>query len=319
MSHSKLKYVLMFAAMSSTALNLQAQAPASPPAKLAVDASLQQNLASVYNTWRESMLRGNMTLWQSTTARSRQVKVRNLAVSEKKAWPKCLFQRPMVPPAPGGLKCIVAASKDNTATLAYFGKIDFGIGGEPQDNILVLDFIKEAGVWKYDSARFFALDGLKDFRKQLASGDYSELDKHDGLWPNGRQPEVPRLCQPPKYIAKIFIDAPGRKVTANIGNASLHELQDIRKAEIISGGLQDGKTALNLKIQNLEQQPQGHLTVGIFLMPEIVGQLPAKVYEQYWPKGQTPPAELLVELNVTPEIVASMDRKAKQAQPQQQP
>jgi len=309
----------MLAAMCSCAPNSYAQTPAPAPAKVAVDASLQQKLASVYNTWRESMLRGNMTLWQSTTARSRQLKVRNLAVSEKKAWPKCLFVRPVVPPALGGLKCIVAASKNDTATLAYFGKIDFGIGGEPQDNILVLCFLREAGAWKYDSARFFALDGLKDFRQQLASGNYSELEKHDGLWPNGQQEALPALCQPPKYIAKIFVDAPGRKVTANIGNASLHQLQDIRKAEIITGGLQDGKASLQLKIENLEQQPQGHLTVGIFIMPEIVGQLPAKVYEQYWPKGQTPPAELQVELNVTPEIIASMNRKPKQPNKSEQP
>ena len=48
------------------------------------DAKLRDDLDVAYNTWRLHLLRGNYDGWRATTSAYRQVKVRNLAVSEKR-------------------------------------------------------------------------------------------------------------------------------------------------------------------------------------------------------------------------------------------
>ena len=51
------------------------------------DAKLRDDLDVAYNTWRLHLLRGNYDGWRSTTSAYRQVKVRNLAVSENAPFP----------------------------------------------------------------------------------------------------------------------------------------------------------------------------------------------------------------------------------------
>ena len=51
------------------------------------DAKLRDDLDVAYNTWRLHLLRGNYDGWRATTSAYRQVKVRNLAVSEKRPFP----------------------------------------------------------------------------------------------------------------------------------------------------------------------------------------------------------------------------------------
>ena len=63
------------------------------------DSQLRDDLDVAYNTWRLHMLRGNYDGWRATTSAYRQVKVRNLAVSEKRPFPASLFRQPMAPPA----------------------------------------------------------------------------------------------------------------------------------------------------------------------------------------------------------------------------
>ncbi len=63
------------------------------------DAKLRDDLDVAYNTWRLHLLRGNYDGWRATTSAYRQVKVRNLAVSEKRPFPASLFRQPMAPPA----------------------------------------------------------------------------------------------------------------------------------------------------------------------------------------------------------------------------
>ena len=62
------------------------------------DAKLRDDLDVAYNTWRLHLLRGNYDGWRATTSAYRQVKVRNLAVSEKRPFPASLFRQPMAPP-----------------------------------------------------------------------------------------------------------------------------------------------------------------------------------------------------------------------------
>ena len=120
------------------------------------DAKLRDDLDVAYNTWRLHLLRGNYDGWRATTSAYRQVKVRNLAVSEKRPFPASLFRQPMAPPALAPLMYVGSVVNGPTAAATYYGKVDLGLGQEPTDsNALVLLFTHENGKWKYDQARFF--------------------------------------------------------------------------------------------------------------------------------------------------------------------
>lgn len=97
-----------------------------------------------YNTWRLHLLRGNYDGWRATTSAYRQVKVRNLAVSEKRPFPASLFRQPMAPPALAPLMYVGSVVNGPTAAATYYGKVDLGLGQEPTDsNALVLLFTHE--------------------------------------------------------------------------------------------------------------------------------------------------------------------------------
>lgn len=219
------------------------------------DAKLRDDLDVAYNTWRLHLLRGNYDGWRSTTSAYRQVKVRNLAVSEKRPFPASLFRQPMAPPALAPLMYVGSVVNGPTAAATYYGKVDLGLGQEPTDsNALVLLFTHENGKWKYDQARFFNLTRLPAVKERLKRGDASVLMEQDGFQPLGKIPAVPPVCPPPKYIAKILVDCPGRTVQANVNNISLHEFDNTRLAEVISGGLRDGTNSLTL---NFSDSPNG--------------------------------------------------------------
>ncbi len=79
--------------LACCAAALLSPASAAPPR----DAKLRDDLDVAYNTWRLHLLRGNYDGWRATTSAYRQVKVRNLAVSEKRPFPPP-HRQPMAPP-----------------------------------------------------------------------------------------------------------------------------------------------------------------------------------------------------------------------------
>lgn len=255
------------------------------------DAKLRDDLDVAYNTWRLHLLRGNYDGWRATTSAYRQVKVRNLAVSEKRSFPASLFRQPMAPPALAPLMYVGSVVDGPTAAATYYGKVDLGLGQEPTDsNALVLLFTHENGKWKYDQARFFNLTRLPAVKERLKRGDATVLMEQDGFQPLGKIPAVPPVCPPPKYIAKILVDCPGRTVKANVNNISPHEFDNTRLAEIISGGLRDGTNSLTLKFSDSPNGKKGAVLVEVYIMPEIPGQLPARAFSYFVPPRRTPKA-----------------------------
>ena len=78
-----------------------APAPAQPAPQFNVpDQKQARTIAdTIYNTWRVAMMRGNEASWRNATTRSRQVKVRNLIVSQKGKFPQDIFRDQPAPPA----------------------------------------------------------------------------------------------------------------------------------------------------------------------------------------------------------------------------
>ncbi|MEG1507609.1 MAG: hypothetical protein RR373_03125 [Akkermansia sp.] len=276
--------------------------------------AMKSDLETVYNTWRQSMLRNNYEGWQAQTSTYRKVRVRNLAVSEKKPFPQSLFRKDIAPPSLMPLKYIGAVVKGSTAAATYFGKIDWGIGGQPTENAYVLLFTKEKGVWKYDQARFFNLSHLPKVRARLRNADASVLHQQDGFQPSGTIPPVPPLCPAPQYIAKIFIDCQGRSVDATVNNVSSHHFEDMRDAEIISGGVHNGLNTVSLRFADIQGKKQGSVAVMIYIMPETPGNYPGKTFE-YIITGDKKPTNRQFSFTVTPEIIRKMSEKRLSKKP----
>ena len=215
----------------------------------------------------------------------------------------------MAPPALAPLMYVGSVVNGPTAAATYYGKVDLGLGQEPTDsNALVLLFTHENGKWKYDQARFFNLTRLPAVKERLKRGDASVLMEQDGFQPLGKIPAVPPVCPPPKYIAKILVDCPGRTVQANVNNISLHEFDNTRLAEVISGGLRDGANSLTLNFSDSPNGKKGAVLVEVYIMPEIPGHLPARAFSYFVPP-QAQPKSGPVLINVTPELLKTMEPK----------
>lgn len=261
--------LLSFLLLPTTGL---AQAPA--PA-----ANVGKALVATYASWRAAVIGKDVSAWQRTTAAHRQAEIRNRLVSEKRPFPAGVFQLPSPPPALDGLKMIHLSQRGATAKAAFFGKINFGVGGEPTENILVLSFVN-AGSWCYDRADFVNLAALPDVRKEIAAGDLKYVAETPDFQASGTVPPVPPAVPAAKYIAKVYVFCPGREVQVQVNQFSRHRFANAKEAEIVLGGAKDGANTITYTAKPLEGGTgKEALAIRVYLMSEIAGTQPIKAYE----------------------------------------
>ena len=249
------------------------------------DPSLQQQLGGVYNVWRNAMIKNDARAWSSVTSKNRQLEVRNRVYSERKAFPQAVFNLPIAPPALAGLKALRAHRKGATATAVYFGNVDFGVGGEPSENVLLLHFVAEAGAWKYDKANFISLQMLPYVRKALKAGDYTYVDQKDFL-PSGIAPIMPIPVAPADYVAKVYVFCPGREVKMKVNKISDHRFQDTKAAEVVIGGGKDGVNEVQFATKSLEGSTgKEALAIRVYLLSSVHGTKPLKAFEYQVQEG----------------------------------
>jgi hypothetical protein len=242
--------------------------------------NLRPALEQAYANWREAVVRRDAGAWQRATAAHRRVQVQNRIVSEKRAFPAAVFDLPAPPPALGGLKFLEALRNGPTATAAYFGRIDFGVGGSPSDNLLVLHFVGSGGGWLYDRADFVNLAALPDVRAELAAGNLKYLKETPEARPSGVIPPTPIAAPPAKYIAKVYVFCPGREVRLQVNKISHHRFANAKEAEVVIGGARDGANEVQYSIRRLEGGTGNEaMTIRVYLMSETPGVKPVKVYE----------------------------------------
>lgn len=238
------------------------------------------SLESTYNAWRTAIVRKDPAGWQRSTAEFRRIEVKNRIVSEKRAFPAAVFDLPAPPPSLAGLKFLEAKVKGPTAKAAYFGKIDFGVGGEPTENLLVLSFVRGGTAWLYDRADFVNLAALPDVRKELAAGNLTYLHETPEAQPTGVIPPTPIEARAAKYIAKVYVFCPGREVQVQVNKISRHRFANAKEAEIVIGGAVDGANEVQFTTKSL---PGGKgseaLAIRVYLMSQIEGVKPIKAYE----------------------------------------
>lgn len=251
--------------------------------------NLRPALETTYSAWREAMIRRDPSVWQRVTAEHRRVEVRNRIVSEKQPFPAAVFNLPAPPPSLLGLKFLEAKQKGATAKASYFGKIDFGVGGEPTDNLLVLSFVKGSGGWLYDRADFVNLVALDSVRKELAAGNLKYLNETPEAQPSGVVPPTPIQANPAKTIAKVYVFCPGREVEVQVNKISRHRFANAKEAQIVIGGAKDGPNEVQYSVKKLEGGTGKEvMTIRVYLMSEVAGVKPIKAFEYQIAAGEKP-------------------------------
>lgn len=256
------------------------------------------------------MLNKDAATWQSTTALHRRVEVQNRIFSEKGAFPARVFEVPMLPPGLEGLKFLQSQQKGPTAKAAYFGKIDFGLGGKPTENLLILSFIQERGRWLYDRADFVSLVALPAVRKELAANNLSYLKETPEAQASGIVPETAIVVRPAKYIAKVYVFCPGREVKVQINKLSHHRFANAQEAEIVIGGALEGSNEVQFAIKKIEGATgKEAMTIRVYLLSQVDGVQPIKIYEYQIKSGETPKEFGTGNFQITPETDARLNSK----------
>ena len=282
-------------------------------AQAAKEAQTVADLRNVYNNWRAAMVRKDAALWKRFTSSTKQIKIRNRIWSERGPFPQAVFASPIAPPDISKLTAMKVRAQGPTAKATYFGKVDFGVGGEPGDNLFVISYIQEGTGWKYHGGEYVNLGALPAVRKQLAAGNKAFLDGPD-YFPSGVPEAAPLAIRgPAKYIAKAYVYCPGREVKLLINKNSRHTFQNTKRADVIIGGAFDGMNELQYSIKDIPGgDPNAPIAIRVYLMSEVNGQKPLKPLEYQIDEVQAkagikPKVSGTLNFNLNPE----MSRKLK--------
>ena len=272
---------------------------------------------TTYNTWRLSVQRGDETAWRNSTSTDRQMKVRNLIISERGSFPRDFFRSAQQAPPLENFHYVGALSGCNGRTMAatYVGKMQLGDAVAKQ-NAFVLEFVYENGKWRLDQTRFFDLSRLPGVLKRLQERDLNVLREQDGFHPYRSIPPAPPACANPELIGKVFVDCPGREIEMRINGVSIHEFDDERRADTISGGLKRGSNTISYTIKpSSNEQDHPSMAIGVFVMPETAGNHPVCVFDHVL-DAQDEANGGSFTFSVTNEQIASMNSQYKGDHPQ---
>lgn len=273
------------------------------------DPALAKSLQDVYLYWRNATVSKNYNRWSQITASHRKIAIQNRILSEKGRFPADIFKVPTAPPGLDGLKLLRARTRGVTGKLVLFGKIDFGVGGDPSDNLFVLSFVHEGRGWKYDMAEFINLSSLTDVRSQLKSGNLEYVDG-EAFLPDGKRPAQPITVKPAKYIAKVYTYCPGREVKVTVNKVSKHRFQDTQQSEVVIGGAFDGRNEIRYEIKNLPgYKGDEPMTLRVYIFSQLDGVKPVKIFQYQTVKGEKPKQSGSETFNIDPATGAKVLRK----------
>ncbi|MDA7537061.1 hypothetical protein N9873_03460 [Akkermansiaceae bacterium] len=295
----------MFRTLLITCLLIQL-APGQGP-KAGQDANLVQQLRQVYSGWRTAVVRKDAVSWQRFTSSNRLTSIKNRLLSERRRFPQAFFNLPASPPDLNTLKALRVRVKGPTVKAIYFGKVDFGIGGKPTENILTVSYVQERTGWKYEGSEFINLNALPDVRKQIQAGDYKYVDQ-PAFQPDGiiAKPGI-TLTGAAQYIAKAYVYCPGREVNLVVNKISPHTFQNTKQAEIILGGARDGNNEVRFTVKDIPGgDPKSPMTIRVYLMSQIQGVKPIKALEYQVTDGKAPEKSGLRHFLVTPEMAKKL-------------
>lgn len=225
-----------------------------PDAAAQADDALEPQLLSVYNAWRNAVIRRDPEGWERLTTSHRRMTTRNLIISQKQPYPEAIFRMTLKPPPVSGMRLLEAQANGPTAHLAYFGKIDLGDEGTEgmADDIMILKFFNEQGTWKFDSSRYMTLDNTPEIRAKLQKGDAPDFLEQPQFTPPGVLPATPPPCRAPEYVGGYDIQSFGYETGVKINGTDYGTITNLDGKQIIIGGLNRGKNDLELSIKTLD-------------------------------------------------------------------
>lgn len=229
---------------------------------------LQATLETAYAAWRTAMINKDYKSWQTSTAAYRQMDTRNRIISQRLSFPDAMFAVPLQAPSLTQLTLLDILVKGDTANAVYFGKADFGLGGNQviSDNFMVLKYVRESNQWKFDNLRIIKFGNDPDLLQKIRNADFSFL-KNPAFQPIGLAPLVAKPVAPPAYLAELWIAANGFDVTVNVNRGNhISRLKNDDGRDLIIGGLIKGKNTISLSITPVDTESTlpKRLEVGIY-------------------------------------------------------
>lgn len=242
--------VFLFFAFSISAHQVDAQVQATP--------ALRVTLERAYESWRTAMEEGDLEKWKATTAFSRQIETQNRIISQRLPFPDVLFEDPVESPSLAGLIAMGVLSTPETATSTYFGNANFGGDGPAAgaENMLVLHFLREDGVWKFDNLRLVKIGNDGEILLQIKNGDFSFLQGEE-FQPLPQLPPLPQPVSEPEFLAKAWIDSTGYETTIIINGISMGKYTNVKTTELILGGVRSGGNTIEIQVSPSSQPVQG--------------------------------------------------------------
>lgn len=272
-----------------------APAPAAEPSQ-----ALRVQLESAYNRWREATVRGDVGAWVEATSPYRHALTRNLIVSQKLEWPHALFEIPVTPPEILRLRLLAARSLGDTALLAYIGPVDFGVvDGDLPENVLVIQFHRTEGRWRFDRTQFVNLNAHPEMRAEIAKGDLRFLDEPQYAL-TGTIPKTVPPCRKPDYIGHVRIESIGYRTTVIVNRIHESTITNTLSTDVVIGGLRPQANPIEIRVEPvpIDETTVRKLEIGVFATHDLKTRPPARVFA-YQPDGDIPPV-IKTEVWVTP-------------------
>ena len=268
---------------------------------------LEKDLARTYIIWQKAMVNKDVRGWDAIVASERKKEVKNRIYSERLKYPAQVFNVPIPPPAVTSLKMLQAKAEGDNAKAVFFGKIDFSVGGKPEDNLLVVSYQNQAGYWRFVKAEYVNLTALKGVREQIYAKDYSYL-KHEDFQPAPfKRTNFIELNGAVPIITKVYAYCPGREVKAMMNSRSNHLFQNVAEAEVAIGGANVGNNSIEFSVKKLPGgQGSEPLCMRVYLFSQVNGVKPIKAYEYLVKEGEKVKTIQSQNFIVTKEMVAKL-------------
>ncbi|MDF1741531.1 MAG: hypothetical protein P1U86_20380 [Verrucomicrobiales bacterium] len=250
------------------------------------DPTLRVTLESAYENWKTAMTTGDIKKWEATTAFSRQREIENRIISQRLPFPQTLFEDPMDSPQLGGLVSLGVLSNGFAATSTYFGRANFGnaTGTEIPDNLLVLHFLKEDGIWKFDNLRLVRIGDDGEILLQIRNTDFSFLNGAE-FQPAEQLPPIEQPVTTPDMIAEAWIDATGYEVKVYVNNRLTGTFSNLKITELVNGGVNKGQNLIRIESKPLPESSGGTPKVEVAIYAAADAESQANRVFHYRPAG----------------------------------
>ncbi|MDF1755552.1 MAG: hypothetical protein P1U89_22375 [Verrucomicrobiales bacterium] len=221
-----------------------------PPARS--EPAMRAELETVYQNWRNAMLRQDLKAWENVTAMYRRLETRNRIISERHPFPEALFDSVLEPPPLNNLVSLNVFTRRDTASAIYFGKADFGVSDPSQvtNTFLVLRFLKEEGKWAFDNSRIVRIGQDTGILHQIAQQDFSFLSGEE-FQPLGFIPQIPQPVSTPELMAEAWVTSIGFDTEIWINGHRLGKIQNNMGRELVMGGIRKQTNQITLRTKKI--------------------------------------------------------------------